>query len=65
MRVRATSTASPSATAPPESPVPAPRATNGTSTRWSSRTISCTSAPLPGMTTTPGYDSRVGRPSIV
>ena len=44
MRVRAMSTASGSATAPPESPVPAPRATNGTSARWSRRTISRTSA---------------------
>ena len=59
------STASASATAPPESPVPAPRATNGTAARWSSRTISRTSAPLPGITTSPGYDSRVGRPSMV
>ena len=64
-RVSATSTASGSATAPPESPVPAPRATNGVPVRCIRRSSSRTSAAEPGITTTPGYDSRVGRPSMV
>jgi hypothetical protein len=42
----------------------APRATNGTPARWSRRTISRTSDAVPGITTTPGYDSRVGSPSM-
>ena len=58
------STASGSATAPPESPVPAPRATKGVPVRWQQPHHSRTSAADPGITTTPGYDSRVGRPSM-
>ena len=30
--------------APPERPVPAPRATNGTPSRWQARTTACTSS---------------------
>ncbi len=64
MRVSAITTVSGSARAPPESPVPAPRATKGSWSRWSSRTTSITSARLAGSTTTPGTDSRVGSPSM-
>src|SRR5438552_9054781 len=49
--------------APPDSPVPWPRATNGTLCWWHSRTICWTSAALEGSTTQPGVWCRRARPS--
>ena len=48
--MRASEMTIPSATgsAPPERPVPAPRATNGTPSRAQSRTTACTSSVEPG-----------------
>ena len=48
--IRASEITMPSATgsAPPESPVPAPRATKGTPSRAQMRTTACTSAVEPG-----------------
>ena len=40
--------------APPESPVPAPRATNGTPSRWHARTTACTCAVEDGSATSSG-----------
>ncbi len=40
--------------APPDSPVPAPRATHGTLASWQARTISRTSSADPGSTATAG-----------
>src|SRR5205807_1548821 len=63
-RVSTISTASPSASAPPERPVPAPRGTNGMPCAPSSRTTAITSSRLPGSTTTPGTRRCVGSPSF-
>ena len=52
-RLSPTSTA-PSASAPPERPVPAPRGTNGALARASSRTTATTSSRVPGKTASPG-----------
>src|SRR5213083_831358 len=62
-RVSTMSTASSFASAPPDSPVPAPRGTNGTPSAASSRTTATTSSRLPGSTTTPGTRRWVGSPS--
>ncbi len=40
--------------APPESPVPEPRATHGTSAAWQARSTACTSCAEPGSTTARG-----------
>ena len=48
------STPSGSGSAPPERPVPLPRATNGTPCWWHSRTTAWTSAVVRGRTTNPG-----------
>ena len=66
MRVsRASEITIPSATgsAPPESPVPAPRATNGIRSSLQSRTTACTSSALPGSATSAGTTRRPVRPS--
>ncbi len=57
-------TASLSASAPPERPVPAPRGTNGMPRAPSRRTTAMTSSRLPGSTTTPGTRRWVGNPSF-
>src|SRR6059036_2439868 len=62
-RVSTSSTASASASAPPDRPVPAPRGTNGTPSAASRRTTATTSSRLPGSTTTPGTRRCVGNPS--
>src|SRR5204863_219449 len=62
-RVSTISTASSSASAPPDRPVPAPRGTNGTPSAASRRTTATTSSRLPGSTTTPGTRRCVGNPS--
>ncbi|MCU0607647.1 MAG: hypothetical protein MUF78_09585 [Candidatus Edwardsbacteria bacterium] len=46
------------ASAPPESPVPAPRGVTGTFPELASSIIAATSAVVPGLTTTPGGNRR-------
>ena len=55
----------PSATgsAPPDSPDPAPRATQGTPARWQAATTRRTSSPLPGRTTALGTTAYWSSPS--
>ena len=54
--IRESEITTPSATgsAPPESPVPAPRATNGTPRAWQARTTACTCSVVSGRTTSDG-----------
>src|SRR6266511_1172618 len=66
MRInRASEMTIPSATgsAPPERPVPAPRATNGIRSALQSRTTACTSSTLPGSATSAGTTRWPVRPS--
>ena len=63
-RVNTRSTAPGSASAPPESPVPAPRGTNGTPCTARSRTTAISSSREPGRTTRSGRRRWVGKPSI-
>ena len=55
-RIRASPITMPSATGsdPPDSPVPAPRATNGTRSRAQTRTTAATSSVVAGNTTSAG-----------
>ena len=54
--IRASEITTPSATgsAPPDRPVPAPRATNGTPCSWQSRTTAATCSAVSGRTTSSG-----------
>ena len=63
--IRASETTIPSATgsAPPERPVPAPRATNGIRSSLQIRTTACTSSTLPGSATSAGTTRAPVRPS--
>ena len=63
--IRASEMTIPSATgkAPPESPVPAPRATKGTRSRAQIRTTACTSSVEPGRTTSSGCERQPVSPS--
>ena len=54
MRERPITIPSATGTAPPESPVPAPRATNGTRCRSQAETAATTSAVVPGSATASG-----------
>ena len=65
--IRASEITIPSATgkAPPESPVPAPRATNGMPSRAQIRTTPCTSAVDAGRTTSSGMRAPAGEPVAV
>ena len=54
MRASETTTPPAMGVAPPESPVPAPRATNGTRAAWHARTTACTSSVVPGSATSSG-----------
>ena len=49
--------------APPESPLPEPRATHGTPAPWHARTTAATSAPLPGRTAARGTEAYCSSPS--
>ncbi len=62
-RVRVTSTAGASPRAPPDRPVPAPRATKGTRRRCSAASTRLTSPADPGNTTSAGVRRSVGSPS--
>ena len=64
-RIRCKPTTTPSATgsAPPESPVPAPRATNGTPASWQARTTAATSSVVAGSATAEGETRTPVRPS--
>jgi hypothetical protein len=55
-RIRASTISTPSETgsAPPERPVPAPRATHGTPASWQARTTSRTCSAVPGSTAAAG-----------
>ena len=63
--MRASEITIPSATgsAPPESPVPAPRATNGIAASLQMRTTACTSAVVAGNATSAGITRRPVSPS--
>ncbi len=63
--MRASERTIPSATgsAPPDNPVPAPRATKGTPSRAQMRTTPCTSAVDPGSTTSSGIARQPVSPS--
>ncbi len=63
MRDSAISTPSSTGSAPPESPEPAPRATNGTPARWQARTTAWTSRVESGNTTAPGVTAYWSSPS--
>jgi hypothetical protein len=54
--IRFTEITMPSSTgsAPPDRPVPEPRATHGTSASWQARSTACTSGAEPGSTTARG-----------
>ena len=63
--IRASEITIPSATgrAPPERPVPAPRATNGSPSRAQMRTTPCTSSVEPGSATSSGIARQPVSPS--
>ena len=63
--MRASEITIPSATgsAPPERPVPAPRATNGSAASLQSRTTAATSSVVSGRVTSEGTTRRPVRPS--
>ena len=63
MRARPITIPSAIGTAPPESPVPAPRATNGMPRSWHTRTAACTCAVVRGSTTACGTARWPVRPS--
>ena len=64
-RIRESAIRTPSSTgsAPPESPDPAPRATQGTPASWQARTTRCTSSAVPGSTTARGVTAYCSSPS--
>ena len=64
-RIRETAISTPSFTgrAPPESPVPAPRATQGTPASWHALTTRRTSSAEPGSTAAAGFCAYWSRPS--
>ena len=64
-RIRESPISTPPSTgvAPPDSPEPAPRATQGTSASWQARTAAATSCADPGSTTIPGITAYCRRPS--
>ena len=57
------STPSGRGSAPPDRPVPEPRATNGTPAAWHSPTTCRTSSALPGSTAAPGRERSFANPS--
>ena len=63
MRVMTMSTPSGCGRAPAESPVPWPRATNGTPSWWQSRTTPCTCPAVSGSTAARGRERCETRPS--
>ena len=64
MRLVAITRASRSATAPPESPVPLPRATKGIARSWQSRSTAATCSVVSGNTTKGGWWRSRVRPSL-
>ena len=63
MRLRPMTTPSATGSAPPERPVPAPRATNGTSAPAQVRTTAATCSVVSGSTTAAGETRRPVSPS--
>ena len=54
MRASEITTPPSTGSAPPERPVPAPRATNGTPSAWQARTTACTASAVSGWQTSAG-----------
>ena len=62
-RESTTSTPSSSGSAPPDRPLPEPRATHGTPASWQARTTAATSSPVPGSTAARGTVAYCSSPS--
>ena len=61
-RESTTSTPSSSGSAPPDRPLPEPRATHGTPASWQARTTAATSSPVPGSTAARGHGRVLQQP---